>query len=177
MSAKEKYLQKQEEIKAKVGTGIHRMTRKKRRMREAREEFDEMHEEAMDEYEDTGQKSKMIMTQNAMKSAAKSHKREADEKRRQQEAKSLRDEDIERKQKRKKVKTAKKRKGAFATDALGDSDLFGDEAIAYAAKPKKAVAAKSSFEFTEYDPNKPTRKHKEKSHHGFKSKSKFKRRK
>ena len=75
-----------------------------------------------------------------------------------------------------KEKTAKKRKGAFATDALGDSGLFGDEIIAHEPKPKKVKVAKSAFEFTEFDPNKATRKNKAKAHHAFKSKSKFKRR-
>jgi len=178
ISAKERYLQKQEDIKAKVGTGIHRMTRKKRRMREAKAEFDEMQEEAMDSYEETGQRPKQIMTETVVKASAKAHKKELYDKKRQKDSKSLHEEDIERKERAKKFKATKKRKGAFATDALGDSDLFGDEAVAYSAKPKQApVAAKSDYEFTEYDPNKPTRKHKQKAHHGFKSKSKFKRRK
>ena len=178
ISAKERYLQKQEEIKAKVGTGIHRMTRKKRRMREEREEFDAMKEEALELYKETGQRSKKIMTDNAQKSSAKAYKRGLHNER---ESKSLHDEYIEQQEKRKrkaKQSSMKKRKGAFASDALGDGDLFGDEAVAYASKPKKeATTAKSSIEFKEYDPNKPTRKHKAKGHHGFKSKSKYKRRK
>ncbi len=177
LSAKQRYLQKQEEIKAKVGTGMHRMTRKKRRMREAKEEFEAMQSEAIEAYEETGERSKMVMTQNAIKSTAKAHKKQIDERKRERESRSLHDEDSGRKQKQKKSKITKKRKGAFPTDALGDSDLFGDEAIAFASKSKKAAPVKSSFEFTEYDPNKATRKHKAKSHHGFKSKSKFKRRK
>lgn len=177
VSAKERYLQKQEEIKAKVGTGVHRMTRKKRRMREAKAEFDAMQEEAVELYEETGQQSKKVMTQNAMKSTAKSFKRDLQEKQQLRDTKSLHEEDIERKQKRKKQKLTGKRKGVFATDALGDSDLFGDEAVAYAAKPDKVTVAKSSYEFTEYDPNKPVRKNKAKGHHGFKSKSKYNRRK
>jgi hypothetical protein len=179
ISAKERYLQKQEEIKAKVGTGIHRMTRKKRRMREAREEFDAMKEEAVELYEETGQRSKKIMTDNEQKSSAKAHKRGLQEKQNERESKSLHDEYIEQQERKRKAKqSTKKRKGAFASDALGDGDLFGDEAMAYASKPKmEATAAKSSIEFKEYDPNKPTRKHKAKGHHGFKSKSKFKRRK
>jgi len=86
----------------------------------------------------------------------------------------LHDEDAERKQKPKqKEKSAKKRNDAFATDALGDSGLFWDEIIAHEAKPKKVKAAKSN----EFDPNRPTRKHKAKSHHAIKSKSKYKKRK
>ena len=178
ISARERYLIKQEEIKDKIGTGMHRMTRKKRRKREAMQELDAMQEDAMEHFEETGERTKKVMTQGAVKSTAKAQKNNALEKERERDSRSLHDEDTEFKEKRKlKDKAAKKKKGAFATDALGDSGLFGDEIIAHEAKPKKAKVAKSQFEFTEYDPNKPTRKNKAKAHHGFKSKSKYKRRK
>jgi ATP-dependent RNA helicase DDX27 len=178
VSARERYLIKQEEIKEKIGTGMHRMTRKKRRMREAKQEQAAMQEEAMEQFEETGQRTKKVMTEGAVKSTAKAQKNSALEKEKERDSRSLHDEDTERKEKRKlKDKAAKKKKGAFAIDALGDSGLFGDEIITHEAKPKKAKVAKSQFEFTEYDPNKATRKNKAKAHHGFKSKSKFKRRK
>ena len=116
ISAKERYLQKQEEIKAKVGTGIHRMTRKKRRMREEREEFDAMKEEALELYKETGQRSKKIMTDNAQKSSAKAYKIGLQEKHNERESKSLHDEYIEQQEKRKrksKQSSMKKRKGAL----------------------------------------------------------------
>ena len=178
ISTRERYTLKQQEIADKVGTGMHRMTRKKRRMREAKAECLEMEQEAQEEYEETGQRSKMVMTQNAMKSSAKAQKQHLVDQQNERNSRSLHDEDVERKEKRKKKEknVAKKRKGAFASDALGDGALFGDEAITHAKKPTKEVAAPSSFTFTEFDPNKPTRKHKAKAHHGFKSKSKHKRR-
>lgn len=178
ISARERYQTKQEEIKEKIGTGMHRMTRKKRRMREAKQEQAEMQEEAAEQYEGTGERPKKIMTDNAIKSTAKAHKKQLMDKVRLRDSVSMHDEDVERKEKfKKKEKTAKKRKGAFATDALGDSGLFGDEIIAHEPKPKNVKVAKSAFEFTEFDPNKATRKNKAKAHHAFKSKSKFKRRK
>ena len=179
ISAKERYKQKQEEIKAKIGTGMHRMTRKKRRMREAKEEIAAMQEEAREQYEETGKMSKKIMTQNAMKASAKAQKRQLMEQEQDKFMASIVEEDMkqEKKLKQKEKSEKKKKRGAFASDALGDSGLFDDERVAYESKSnKKPKVQKSSFEFKGYDPDKQ-RKHKAKSHHGFKSKSKFKRRK
>mmetsp|Transcript_18717 Transcript_18717/g.27731 ORF Transcript_18717/g.27731 Transcript_18717/m.27731 type:complete len:821 (+) Transcript_18717:1941-4403(+) len=61
--ARERYLTKQEEIKEKIGTGMHRMTRKKMQMREAKQELAAMHEEATEQYEETGERSKKITTE------------------------------------------------------------------------------------------------------------------
>ncbi|GFH45457.1 ATP-dependent RNA helicase DDX27 [Chaetoceros tenuissimus] len=170
ISAKERYKQKQEEIKAKIGTGMHRMTRKKRRMREAKEEIAAMQEETREHYEETGEMSKKIMTQNAMKASAKAQKRQLMEQEQDKFMASIVEEDMkqEKKRKQKEKSEKKKKRGAFASDALGDSGLFDDERV--------AQVQKSAFEFQGYDPDKQ-RKHKAKSHHGFKSKSKFKRRK
>lgn len=178
LSAKERYLAKQEEIKEKIGTGMHRMTRKKRRMREAKNELAAMEKEAMEQFEETGQKSKKVMTQNAIKSVAKAHKKQLQDKEKDRASASLYDEEANRK-KRQNENGSKKRKGNFGSDALGDGGLFQDEMITHEAKggKKKLNAAKSSYDFKGYDPNKPLRKHKPKSHHSFKSKSKFKRRK
>lgn len=177
ISAKERYKQKQEEIKAKIGTGMHRMTRKKRRMREAKEEIAAMQEEAREYYEETGEMSKKIMTQNAMKASAKAQKRQLMEQEQDKFMASIVEEDMkqEKKRKQKEKSEKKKKRGAFASDALGDSGLFDDERVAHESK-KKPKVQKSAFEFKGYDPDKQ-RKHKAKSHHGFKSKSKFKRRK
>lgn len=181
ISAKERYKQKQEEIKAKIGTGMHRMTRKKRRMREAKEEIAAMQEEAREHYEETGEMSKKIMTQNAMKASAKAQKRQLMEQEQDKFMASIVEEDMkqEKKRKQKEKSEKKKKRGAFASDALGDSGLFDDERVAHESKSnpnKKPKVQKSAFEFKGYDPDKQ-RKHKAKSHHGFKSKSKFKRRK
>jgi ATP-dependent RNA helicase DDX27 len=176
LSAKERYLAKQEEIKEKIGTGMHRMTRKKRRMREAKNELASMEQEAIEQFEETGQKSKKIMTQNAIKSAAKAHKKQLQDREREWTSASVHDEDLKKKKKQN-DSGSKKRKGNFGTDALGDSGLFQDEMVTHEAKGKKKLTAKSAYDFKGYDPNKPLRKLKAKSHHGFKSKSKFKRRK
>ncbi len=173
LSAKEAAMEKQKMIAEKVGTGLHRMTRKKRRLREAKEELQAMQDEAYEEYEETGQKSKQIMTDNAITSYAKAHKRKQSDMERERDQRSLYDEDaaiIKRKEKK-----AKKRKGAFASDSLGDQGLFADELVVHGQKSKKSKPAQSSYNFVGYDPDKPTRKHKAKSHHGFKSRSKFKR--
>jgi len=114
MSAKEAVAMKQQLIAEKVGTGNHRMTRKKRRMREAKEELLGMEREAIETLEETGQRSKKIMTQNAMKSTAKSHKRQLDEKLKEKESMSLYDEDVGREAKKKKsLEKAKKEKRSF----------------------------------------------------------------
>ncbi len=179
LSAKEAAAMKQQMIAEKVGTGQHRMTRKKRRMREAKQELLEMEREAKETLEETGQRSKKVMTQNAMKSTAKSHKRQLDEKVKEQEAMSLYDEELGRKAKKKKAEEkAKKRKGAFASDSLGDGSLFEDEKTMHSKRTTETnKPIKSSYDFKGYDPDKPTRKHKKRGHHKFKSKSKFKRRK
>mmetsp|Transcript_17377 Transcript_17377/g.32956 ORF Transcript_17377/g.32956 Transcript_17377/m.32956 type:complete len:925 (+) Transcript_17377:131-2905(+) len=176
LSAKERYLAKQEEIKEKIGTGMHRMTRKKRRMREAKNELATMEKEAIDQFEETGQKSKKVMTQNAIKSVAKAHKKQLQDREKEWTSASVYDEDVKLK-KRQNENGSKKRKGNFGSDALGDSGLFQDEMVTHQAKDKSKQTAKSAYEFKGYDPNKPLKKHKAKSHHGFKSKSKFKRRK
>jgi hypothetical protein len=107
-----------------------------------------------------------------IKKVARDRKREAEEKEKAKYTQSINDEDMER---------AKKRhKGVKGAHALGDSSLFSEEKIAHAPK-KKATSndqpAKSSYNFRGYDPLKDGKKGKKKSHHKFKSKSKFKRRK
>jgi ATP-dependent RNA helicase DDX27 len=175
LSTKERYIQKQQEIAEKVGKGTHRMTRKKRRMREAKEEFQAMQEEAKEEYEETGQRSKKIMTQNEIKSSAKAYKKNIENEKKEKEYRSVHDEDMNFIQKEK--QKSKKRKGAFGADSLGDSGLFEDERISHEKKKTKEIpkVASSSYTFKGYDPDKK-RKNKQKSHHGFKSKSKHRRR-
>lgn len=180
-AVKEKAAEKQKMIAEKVGTGLHRMTRKKRRMRDAKEEILAMQQEAHEEFEETGARGGHFMTQDAMKLGAKAVKRSQQEKQAEYEQKSVYDEDMEKKKKRqlREKRTAKKRKGAFASDTLGDSGLFEDAAVTHSRKEdeseKKPVA--SAFEFKGFDPNGPKRKHKARGHHKFKSKSKYKRRK
>lgn len=180
VSAKERYLQKQQEIAEKIGKGTHRMTRKKRRMREAKEEIQAMQEEAKEESQESGQRSKKIMTDNDIKSTAKAYKKKLGIEMNDKDYRSVNDEDnhYELMQKNKKNRqSSKKRKSAFGSDSLGDSGLFEEERISHETKKIKETpkVASSSFEFKGYNPDK-NRKNKEKSHHGFKSKSKHKRR-
>ena len=181
MSAKEAAAMKQQLIVEKVGTGKHRMTRKKRRMREAKEDLLEMEREARDTMEETGQRSKKVMTQSAMKSTAKSHKRQISEKLKEKESLSVYDEEIERQVKKAKEiekSKMKKRKGAFASDALGDESLFDESKVLHSKKQAASEKPlKSSYDFKGYDPDGPKRKHKKRGNNQFKSKSKYKRRK
>jgi len=177
---KEKAAEKQKMIAEKVGTGLHRMSRKKRRLREAKEMVLEMQQEAREEFEESGVRMPHFMTDDAQKLGAKAMRREQQEKQAEYEQKSMYEEDMEKKKKRQlKEKKAKKRKGAFASDTLGDSGLFEDSAVVYSKKEDEAEKrpGASAFEFKGFDPNGPKRKHKARGHHKFKSKSKHKRRK
>jgi ATP-dependent RNA helicase DDX27 len=163
---KEAAAEKARLIAEKVGTGTHRMTRKKRRAREAKE----MLESGGDE----GEEGKVAPPKlPSIKKAAREHKKELSEREKAKLSKSVHEEDLER--------LSKKRKGRSAVDALGDSSLFSEEKIAYASKKKKSddeERAQSAYHFRGFDPLKDGKKKaKKKSHHKFKSKSKYKRRK
>ena len=152
----------------KVGTGSHRMTRKKRRAREARQMLEEhLAGEDANDNEDSGP---VIPN---FKKVARDHKREMAERAKEKTNRSIHDEDVER--------AKKKRKGVVGSDALGDSGLFSEERIAYAPKKKSEQQdedrIESSYNFHGYDPSKDGRKKpKRKGVHKFKSKSKYKRR-
>jgi len=161
-SAKEAAREKAKMIAEKVGTGTHRMSRKKRRIRDAREYFMNA-----DDDDDNRPEWKSEVSQKQM---AREKKRQMDEEQRTKRDRSIHDEDIERSARK------QKRRGL---DALGDSGLFAEEKIAYA--PKKAKGgeerARSSYDFRGYDPEKAGKKKpKMKAHHKFKSKSKYRRR-
>jgi len=176
-SAKMAAAEKQKMIAEKAGTGTHRMTRKKRRAREAKEELMRYQEEVQQEREESGKQPKKMITDKSIKSSARAEKKKMEQKEKEIGQKSLHDEDQEWKSKQREREKKTKRKGAFASDAVGDSSLFDDERVAYAKKSKTEAPRPSSFQFTEYDPTKPKRKTKKKSVHAFKSKSKYKRRK
>ena len=140
------------------------MTRKKRRVREAREMFMDDGDE-----DDDGPDFQPELSQ---KKIAREQKREISEKQKVNRDKSIHDEDVER--------AARKRRGRVGSDALGDSGLFAEEKIAYAPKKSKGDSeerARSAYDFRGFDPEKAgTKKPKMKAHHKFKSKSKYKRR-
>ena len=183
MSVKEAAAEKQRMIAEKVGTGMHRMTRKKRRAREAKEEALQMQEEMREEQVEMGRRPGQVVTEESMKGSARAAKRQEARKEKEHSRKSLYDEDQERESKRKQreARDGKKRKGAFATDAMGDGSLFDEEKIAFGAKKNKvgeneAATAASRYQFSEFDPNMKKKKGGKKGHTSFKSKKKFKRR-
>jgi len=177
LSTKEAAALKQQQIAAKVGTGMHRMTRKKRRARDAREDLLEAQEEAQEEARENGKQVKQVMTDMQQKCSVKAQRREIVEKRNLKDQISLRDEDEMggRKKTPKKEKPSNKRKGAFACDSLGDASLFEEETISHTKNDKSEELAKSNYNFRGFDPN-MQHKNKKKSNNGFKSKSKYKRR-
>lgn len=164
---KEAAAEKARLIKEKVGTGTHRMTRKKRRAREARQMVEELYNEMeADEGED-------LHKPPPTKKSVREHKREVEIREHEKYEKSIHDEDLERAAK-------KKRKGISGSDALGDSSLFGEEKVAFAKKKKSddgEERVQGNYNFRGYDPAKDGKKKpKQKAHHKFKSKSKYKRR-
>ena len=136
------------------------MTRKKRRIREAREMAN------MGDDEDYG--GPEIQTELSQKQIARERKREQSEKEMERRDMSIHDQDMKRTKKRK----------ARGSDALGDSGLFAEEKIAYASKDSKKSEerAKSSYDFRGFNPELAGKKRKTKAHHKFKSKSKYRRR-
>ena len=169
-NTKEAAAEKARMIAEKVGQGSHRMTRLKRRRREAMQ----MLQDHMSAANDDDNEGAAAMRQLSQKKAARDHKRQLDERSKEKRDQSIHDEDVERAQIR------KKRKGASSSDALGDSGLFGEEKIAYAPKKKGKEGEErvgSNYNFRGYDPSKDGRKKpKHKGVHKFKSKSKYKRR-
>eukprot|EP00980_Cylindrotheca_fusiformis_P029441 scaffold23476_cov125-Cylindrotheca_fusiformis.AAC.9 len=163
---KEAAAEKAKMIREKFGTGTHRMTRKKRRAREAKEYIENMDDEDGETEDNAPQRTPSI------KKVAREHKRDLEQKEREKNSKSVHDLDVER--------PKKKRKGAKASDALGDGSLFNDEKVAYAPKKKdgdQEERVTSNYNFRGFDPAKDGKKKpKKKGHHKFKSKSKHKRR-
>lgn len=162
-NTKEAAVEKAKLIAEKVGTGIHRMTRKKRRIRESREAF-----EGGDDDEERSDQPSHI---NSQQKLARDHKRNIEEMEKVKNNRSIHEEDIRKESKK------LKRKGKESSDALGDSSLFGEEKVTYAQKKSGGDEEKrieSAYHFHGADPQK--RKGKRKAHHKFKSKSKYKRR-
>ena len=171
LSVKEATAERKRLQEEKVGTGKHRMTRKKRRAQEAREMLREAQEEEEERVEQTGKKSKKIFTDAGIKGSARASKRKEALREKDMASRSLYDEDARKERKR------KQRQKAADSDAAGDGGLFSEERVAFAKKPKKeAVEApiKSSYQMKEVNPDR--KKGKKKAHHAFKSRSKYKRR-
>lgn len=171
MSVKEATLQRKKLMEEKIGTGTHRMTRKKRRAQETREMLKEVREETAQMEKETGKKSNKVFTEAGQKGSARASKRKGAEVEKELADRSVHEDDKRKERKR------KQRLKAASSDAAGDGGLFSEERVAFSKKPKKEgneEPIKSSYEFTEYDPNKKLGK--KKAHHAFKSRSKYKRR-
>ena len=160
--------ERRRQIAEKAGTGTHRMTRKKRRKREAMEAFAPGQEEGEDE-DDAAAKR---VTVGDIKSAVRSQKRRQEEEEKERYDKTIND--VE--------KNKKKKQKAVGHDSAGDSSLFAEEKVAYA--PRKSgqdtnesstKVLKSSYNFRGYDPDRKLGK--KRGNKAFKSKSKYKRRK
>jgi ATP-dependent RNA helicase DDX27 len=171
-NAKTLAAEKQKMIADKVGTGTHRMTRKKRRAREAREDMAEANQGDGDD--DDGDRPPPMPS---AKSIARGFKRKEEQAARDLNAMSTHDYDVAAE---KKAAKKKKKLGTLtARDASGDGSLFQEERITHAKKRPKTeepVAAKSSFDFKGFDPNNTKKLGKKKGHKAFKSKAKHKRR-
>ena len=172
--------EKQKMIEETAGTGMHRMTRKKRRAREALEALNVPVDEGDgDEGGDDEAVSRKGGTKKSVniKSSARAQKRQRESKEQEKYEQSIHDIDLAKQQERR-----RKKKGVVGMDAAGDSSLFAEEKVSYANKkaPKKAEpstgssVAQSSYNFRGYDPNKKLGK--KKGPKAFKSKAKYKRR-
>ena len=111
-------------ISEKAGKGLHRMTRKKRRAREALEALSE-HPNFRE-----GDEASSSAKTTSMKGAARAHKREKEHNEMARQKMTLQDLDIDRE------KSAKKRKVVVSSDALGDSSMFSEERVAYSREKK-----------------------------------------
>lgn len=163
--SKEAQAELQKQIAEKAGTGMHRMTRKKRRAREALEGL-----AAGEEEDGEGEKSDKSVN---IKLKARKKKREEEELRlKKHEKDSLHDRDVA------KQKKIMKKKKIIGADASGDGSLFAEEKISHAPRKseseKGATVIKSAYNFRGHDPDKKLGK--KKGNQKFKSKSKYRRR-
>lgn len=163
-------------IAEKAGTGTHRMTRKKKRTREAKEIL-LRHQEEMNEADaQSGQKKRNTITDRAIKTSARSRKRENQQKKISKRESSIQDEEIKW-QDNERQKTSSSKSVVRSNEALGDDSLFDEDRIAHATKTKNSQSQQSSYPFRGFDPSMVGKKKpKKKSVHSFKSKSKYKRR-
>jgi hypothetical protein len=165
-SRKEDIQEKKRKIEEAAGTGMHRMSRKKRRKREAMKALLSPNEEG----EESGNgKSKTNIAVKIKIDARNEKKKKAE-----QPTGRVKELNTEKKPNKKKAVTSEY--------SLGDSSLFNDDKDNFSTKPKEKkqatadVVAKSPYKFRDekFDPDKKLGK--KKGHKQFKSKSKHKRR-
>jgi ATP-dependent RNA helicase DDX27 len=163
----------------KPTSGMHRMTRKKRRAREVREAMEQGGDDT-NEGDDQPPQSKAV-NELKIKSDVRKQKRLQAEMKHVKSGLSIHDMDMQEEKKLLK-KSKKKKSGTNSSDAVGDSNLFGEEKVSFATSGSKRKSesasedkpAKSTYKFIGYNPDKKLGR--KKSHNAFKSKSKHKRR-
>jgi ATP-dependent RNA helicase DDX27 len=174
------------EIESKIATnkrgvtekplsGMHRMTRKKRRTRELREAM----EQGDDNLESSHQPVSKLNELKIKSDVRKQKRIQAEMKHGKLDA-SIHDLDIHEEKKLQK-KVMKKVKKMSSENAVGDGNLFEEEQTTFSTKSKLIHAElkddtplKSSYKFIGYNPDKKLGR--KRSHNSFKSKSKYKRR-
>jgi len=204
--SKQAAVDKQRLIEEKAGTGMHRMTRKKRRAREAMQAMNAAMQQRNDDggngYGDSDEDGnggaegaqRRIETASAghVKALARKKKKLDEAKERELAVKSINDMDMENSRKKKqKTKKGSSTGGGDFDDggafAAGDGNLFDEERVAHSRKNGKrrdgddgdaspAKPAASHYQFRGYDASKKGKK-KKSSVKSFKSRSKYKRRK
>jgi ATP-dependent RNA helicase DDX27 len=126
-----------------AGTGTHRMSRKKRRAREAREASGANPQDdtaAGDGDDGKPPKKSKTVTERGIKAVARTQKKKKGLQEKELTGRSVHEEDrlLEQQQQKRKQQQQQsskiKRKGAFASDAAGDSSLFEDEKVAFSKK-------------------------------------------
>jgi len=116
---KEALAEQQKMIREKAGTGVHRMTRKKRRAREALE--------GLVANDDSGDEGPQRNPEQIVANVSKAAKRN--------QMKRDRENFVEGNDPVKKKKKDSKKKRKTSADAVGDSSLFGEEKVAHSSKP------------------------------------------
>jgi hypothetical protein len=168
LSKKEDILEKKRKIEEAAGTGTHRMSRKKRRKREAMKAL--LSPNDAGEGPDEGKPKKNI--------ALKLKVDARDEKRKKNEKSTGRVKEFNSDKK----KTNKKKSVITSEYSLGDSSLFNDDKDNFSTKPKEKkdttadAVAKSPYKSRDEKFDSDKKLGKKKGHKQFKSKTKFKRR-
>lgn len=160
---KEAMAEKHQMIVDKIGKGNHRMTRKKRRKREALNVVPELDEDGNDIFRPDHQ--------TLMKTSARAAKRRIQELEREAYGKSISEKSndgAKKEHQKKKIKKAD-------ANAVGDSSLFNEDNVIHAKRKKHK---EESFQFRDTSIEQPMRRKrtKKKAVNAFKSKSKYKRR-
>ena len=133
-SNKEKEAVKKASAESVKMSGLHRMTRKKRRAREALQALE-------DGFSGDDTESRPVITHTSIKGAARAQKKEKSMLQLEKLNKSVYDIDNERDLVRKKMSNS---------DSLGDSSIFSEEKIAYSSKKSKGESDRAPSRYVEF---------------------------